>query len=433
LIDTAGTDRVVETARWTAGLFLLIVVFQRFALPGVPVAMLVVLIPLWCGVGAARGLLVIDGTRLRWWCAAAGVTALAMPVQSLIVPDSEISITAWGLFVAVWLPFTLRLAERGTEAYRLMLKYVTTVAAGLAALCLLMIGWQVTGHSYADWFGQVVPVPLQLTDFVITYPVSFGSAIYKANAWIGLEPSMVSVQLGLGLLAALYTRARAVVVALLVGGLVATLSGSGIAIVLVGVVVMLGYRSRQLAVRYLPVVAVAVAVAGLTSFGKLLFDRSSEFGTTNSSASLRALQPYGLLFPDWRAHLSGALLGYGPGSSQRLVTESNVVGLLVPSPAKVFFEYGLLPGVVLAAFMLLCYWGGVSRAFSLSLLVSLWFLQPGTTTSVIVAPLLVFVALWSPRSGELLEHASADLRGDHDAALRRPRAAVVHTTSGRWA
>jgi hypothetical protein len=35
--------------------------------------------------------------------------------------------------------------------------------------------------------------------------------------------------------------------------------------------------------------------------------------------------------------------------------------------------------------------------FSVSLLVSLWVLQPGTTTMVIVAPLLIFVTLWSPR------------------------------------
>lgn len=432
MTDTHIPGRVVEAARWAAGLFVIIVLFQRFALPGVPVAILVVLVPLWCGVGAARGLLVIDSTRLRWWCAAAGVTALAMPMQSLLVPGASISITAWGLFVAVWLPFTLKLVERSTEAYRLMLTYVTAVAAGLAALCVLMIAWQATGHAYADWFGRVVPLPLRLTGFVITYPISFGSTLYKANAWIGVEPSMVSAQLGLGLLAALYTRSRAVVVLLLVAGLIATLSGSGIAIALVGVVVMLSYRSRGLAARYMPVVLAAVAAAALTPFGSLLFGRSTEFGTSNSSASLRALQPYALLFPDWREHLTGVLFGYGPGSSQRLVTDSNVVGLLVPSPAKVFFEYGLLPGGVLAAFMLLCYWGGTSRAFALSLLVSLWFLQPGTTTSVIVAPLLVFVTLWSPRSGQLLERSSEGWPADVQATSNRPAVVVGRVSPGRW-
>jgi len=86
-----------------------------------------------------------------------------------------------------------------------------------------------------------------------------------------------------------------------------------------------------------------------------------------------------------------------------VVNDTNIVGLLVPSPIKVFFEYGLLPGLVLAGFLLLCYWGGPSRAFGLSLLASLWLLQPGTTTMVIVAPLLVFVSLWSPRTGPPIE------------------------------
>jgi hypothetical protein len=266
-----------------------------------------------------------------------------------------------------------------------------------------MTAWQLAGHGYRDWFADLVPAAARLQDFVITYPITYGSALYKANAWIGLEPSMVSAQLGLGLLAALFTKARPAVIVLLIAGLVSTVSGSGIAIVAVGLLVMLVHRSRSLVLRYAPVALAALTAAVLTPFGSLLIDRSSEFGSSGSSASLRALQPYQFLADDWRATFSGFVLGHGPGSSQRLVTDSNIVGLLVPSPAKVFFEYGLLPGCLLAIFMIGCYWGGPSRAFGLSLFCSLWFLQPGTTTMVIVAPLLVFVTLWSPRVGEPLE------------------------------
>jgi hypothetical protein len=165
----------------------------------------------------------------------------------------------------------------------------------------------------------------------------------------------------------------------------------------IGVVVMLAFRSRSLVMRYMPVALGAVVAIAFTPVGQLLLGRATEFQSSNSSASLRALQPYQLLFPIWYEHLSGVLLGYGPGSSQRLVEASGVVGLLVPSPVKLFFEYGVLAGGVLAAMMLACYWGGPSRVFSVSLLVSLWVLQPGTTTMVIVAPLLIFVTLWSPR------------------------------------
>lgn len=214
---------------------------------------------------------------------------------------------------------------------------------------------------------------------------------------------MVSAQIGLGLLAALFVRARMSFVVVLLLGLVLTVSGSGIVLVVVGVLVMLLHRSRLLLVRYALWASMIVAASTLTPFGKLLLDRATEFQSSGSSASLRALEPYDLLYPTWIDHFSGVLLGYGPGSSQRVVNGTNVSGLLVPSPAKIFFEYGLIAGLILAVFILGCYWGSPSRAFGFSLLCSLWILQPGTTTVVIVAPLLVFVTLWSPRTGPPIE------------------------------
>ena len=101
-----------------------------------------------------------------------------------------------------------------------------------------------------------------------------------------------------------------------------------------------------------------------------------------------------------------------------------MLGLLVPSPAKVFFEYGLVAGVVLAAFLLGCYWGGPSRAMGLSLLVSLWLLQPGVTTMVIVAPLLAMVTLWSPRPGLPIEKLLPEREPLQSGQARRQADAV---------
>ena len=393
----------LRTARWVACLFLLVVLTQRFGLPNQPVPLLLPVIGVWAVAAAAKGVVVVDRARLAFWLTGASVGALVMLVQATVVPGAQISITAWGLIVAVWLPFVVRLVHRSSAAFRAMLRYTTRIGLVLASIAVVMLVSQFVGLPYRDWLAEVVPAPLLLTDFVITYPITYGSAIYKANAWIGVEPSMVSVQLGLSLLAAILVRERAWKVLVLLVGLAATLSGSGIVIAGIGLVVMLGFRSRTLVVRYVPVAVGAVVAILLTPVGQLLLGRSTEFQSDNSSTSLRALQPYQLLYPLWREHLSGVLLGYGPGSSQRLVEASGVTGLLVPSPVKLFFEYGLLAGGVLAAMMLACYWGGPSRVFAVSLLVSLWVLQPGTTTMVIVAPLLIFVSLWSPRTESPIE------------------------------
>lgn len=56
--------------------------------------------------------------------------------------------------------------------------------------------------------------------------------------------------------------------------------------------------------------------------------------------------------------------------------------------------------------MLACYWGGLSRAFGLALLVSIWALQSGLATPVIVLPVLMLVTLWSPRTGRPIETLS---------------------------
>ncbi|MGS0685725.1 hypothetical protein ACVBEQ_11380 [Nakamurella sp. GG22] len=345
----------------------------------------------------------LDRNRLMWWLAAAGVTAIGMAVQTRLVRGAEVSVPAWLLVVTVWFPFAFRLRNRKWTAYLLMLKHVTNVAAVLAVTAMAMIATQLAGIAYRDWFAILMPADLQLAGFNTVVPIAYGSPIVRATSWIGLEPSVTSALIGLGLLAAFFGRAQMWKVLVLILGLVATVSGSGVVIVLVGAIVMLFHRCRRLLLRYSVLGIVTVFASTFTPFGALLLGRSTEFQTDNSSTSLRAVLPYSLLYPKWIENLPGMLFGYGPGSSQRIVTESNVLGLLVPSPAKVFFEYGLIAGMTLAAFILGCYWGGPSRAFAISLLFSLWVLQAGITTSVFVVPVMVFVTLWAPRVGPPIE------------------------------
>ena len=131
--------------------------------------------------------------------------------------------------------------------------------------------------------------------------------------------------------------------------------------------------------------------------------RVVEIGTSGSSASLRAVEPYTALAPFVTAQGLVPFLGLGPGSSQVLVSATRIEGLLVPTPLKVFFDYGLLAGGALAVFLLACYRRSASRSLAVGLLVSLWSLQPGLTTTVLVLTVVVFVSLWAPQQGLQLE------------------------------
>lgn len=396
-----ATDELARaTVRWLGGLFLLCVVLQRFAVPGLPVALILVVVLAGAAWGYARGLAEIDGRRLTAWLLAVCVTALAMVVHAAVLERPSVSVTSWALFVTVWLPFTLRLVDRRVTTYIQLLRSVVTTTAGLAALCVVMMGSQFAGLAYRDWLAEVVPSAFLLDGFVITYPIAYDSPIYRANGWIGLEPSMVSLYMGVGVVAAMLVHARAWVLTLLVAGLVAATSGSGFAIVAVAILVLALSPARHLLRRYASVGTALLVLSVATPMGRSILSRLGEGGTDQSSTSLRAIYPYEYLWPSWIADASRVLLGLGPGSSQSAASESGLLGLMVPSPIKIFYDFGLVAGVFLAAMILICYAGGHSRVLALSLLVSLWTLQPGTTTTLVIVPLMLLVTWWSPRPQE---------------------------------
>jgi hypothetical protein len=437
LRDPEGArDLRVASARYVGGLFLTMVLVQRFATPGQSeVSILVPLVVAWVGWGMLRGIVEIDRARFGLWLAATGSSAVLIALQQRLVADPLVSVTAWGLLFAVWLPAVVRLKDRSREAFVLALRYIARIATGLAALCLVFIASQLAGVSYTDYLAQVVPRALLLQDFVITYPIVFESNLYRANGWIGLEPSFVSMQLGIGLIAAVLSGSRLRVLMLIIGGLVAATAGSGLAIAAVAFLVVLGYPVRNNLVRYLPLAVGGAAALVITPFGQAILGRLTEAGDSQSSTSLRGILPYEYVWPRWVYDPMAVLLGRGPGSSQKIVGESGILGLLTPTPVKIFVEYGVLVGLVIAVFMLFCYVGGPSRSLSVTLLVSLWMLQPGTTTMLAVLPLYLTTTWWAPRVDPVLESDTATYataRGWLERAARwRPMSGVATWRIGR--
>ncbi len=391
------------TARWVGGLFAATVLLQRFSVPGLPVALVLPVLVLGAAWGVASGLASFDRIRLTAWLLAAGAMAAVIGVQELVVQDARISIGSWALFVLTWAPFTLRLTDRRPATYVATLRIVVGTTLCLAVVNIVMLTSQLAGLPYRDWLANVVPDKLLLHGFVITYPLHYGSDIYRGNAWLGLEPSIVSAQLGVGLVAAILVRARPTTILVLAAGALCAASGSGVAILIVAVLALLALPGRGVLRPYAWPAGIGFLVVLATPLGQGLVARIPEVFVADSSANLRAVLPYQYLWGRWSGHLAEVLLGGGPGSSQSIVEDSGIGGLLVPTPIKIFYDYGLVAGGVLALFIILCYFGGPSRALAFSLFVSLWTLQPGTTVAVLVAPLLLLVTWWSPREAPVLE------------------------------
>lgn len=392
-----------STVRWVVSLFAVSVITQRISLPGGTVPILLPLIYLWCAYALRRGLMEFDLRRLRLFLAAAALTAAAAVAQDLLVPGPLVSLTSWGLLMTIWAPGALRLVDRGRETLVLALRGCIRVGEVLAVVCLVMLGSQLIGLRYEDWLALVVPKTLLVQGYVITYPIEYASSLYRANAWIGLEPSIVSLQLGLCLTLAVLVRARMRTLVLLGLGMISTVSGSGIVVFVAAVLVMMLHPIRRQIARYFVPGAVVAGLVALTPIGIQLVGRLAESSDSGSSTSLRALVPYQVLWPRWTADPAVTLLGQGAGSSQTIISDTNIAGLLVASPIKVFFDYGLIAGVALAAYLLYCYLDGPSRSLGVALLLSSWLLQPGTTTVVLVLPTLLFITWWAPRAGRPIE------------------------------
>jgi hypothetical protein len=360
----------------------------------------------------------IDRRRFLLWATALGVTAGITVAQTLWGTAPVISISSWALVNVVWLPAVIRFVDRRRATYERFLVVVTYICVALALACIAMMASQLAGVPYHDWMKDAFPQTLLEQGFSLATPVQFGSTIYRANAWIGLEASTTSFQLGVGLLAALLCRRSLLVLAVLLVGLFATVAGSGFLLLLVGLAVILVMPIRRILVRPLvPMLALGGALLA-TPYGQTLLARSDEASNTGSSASLRAIQPYGVLWPSWSSDIRTAVLGGGPGASQRLADLNPLRGL-VPLPAKVFYDYGLIAGLALAVFLLYCYLEGPSATFAFALMVNLWTVQPGSNIPVFVIPVVLLVSAWAPRRELRIEDAPPAKRTHAEFYARR--------------
>lgn len=392
----------VVTARWVGGLFLCCVLLQRFAVAD-GISILVPIVLAWVAAAVYFGVAEIDPRRLVLCATAIVFTGLGMLAQTAWVSNASISINSWALVLATYLPFVVRLVDRSRETYLLALGYIVRVGLGLAALCIVMMGSMLVGVRYTDLLANSFPSGFLLHNYSITYPIAWQSPIYKANGWIGLEPAVVSLQLGLTLIAGVLMGRKLRTVLVLALAMICTVAGSGILLFLVAFAVMLVQPRRNALRRCGPLLGVAVGILLATPFGQLFLGRVTEFDSPTASTSLRFGTAYVQLWGPWTVDGMTPLLGLGPGAAQRIVDGTGILGLLTPTPAKIVVEYGVIAGLALAVFLVSCYFGGPSRTLAIALFLSLWTVQASLSSTVLVSNVLILITLWSPRPGRPLD------------------------------
>lgn len=389
LYRAAGGDPVT----WVTWLFVLNFCLQRLSLPGISIPVTVPLTVLWLFAGWRMGVLAIEPRRTFLWLLAAGASAFVVLPQTLLVNGLYISVNSWLFWIVIWLPACFMLVDRTRETFLRALRSITTVGVWIGGLSTLFLASQIV-VPYRDIVADIVPSNFLVSGFNTAYPFYYGSPLTKSNGWLALEPSFMSFTLGLTILAGLLCGARVWKVAVMGIGMLCTVAGSGFAIVLVGVLVMLLNRQGYLLRRYLVPGAILGAIALPTQIGQLILSRMSEGGSSNSSTALRTFEPYLYLFPRWVDSVWRVLFGGGAGSSRELVEGSGVDGLLVPTVAKVFYDYGVIAGALLLFVVLTCYVRAPEPAIAYAVLASMLILQPPAQPLMI--PAFLLSTLWAP-------------------------------------
>jgi hypothetical protein len=391
--DTRQPSRL-DPATWIAVLFALTFGLQRISVPNISIPVTVPIACLWVGLALLRGLVTIDPRRFLIWCFAAAVSGAMVCPQLIWVASPFVSFNSWALWMLIWLPVVVRLRDRSRLAYLRTLRAVAHVGLGVAALSIAFMVSQLLGLRYYDWVAHVVPHTLLVHGYLTSYPITYGSPIYKSNGWLALEPSFLSFMIGVCLVSALVTRMSVVKVLVLVAGLLSTVAGSGMAVVAVYVVCLLLVGRIGNVRRYALPTLLVVGAFATTMFGQAVSERVLEFGDPRSSTSLRAIEPYIQLLPYWVSDPVSVVIGQGPGSSAEIVRGLAIIGLLVPNTAKVLFDYGLVGGTGLILLMIFTYVRSPEPLFALSLAASMFVLQTASQPLVICS--IMLFAFWSP-------------------------------------
>jgi hypothetical protein len=338
---------------------------QRIALPlggGRSVPLVLPLVLALAVLAVVSGILEVDRDRTILVAAALGCCG-AVTLFHLAHGGGGSSLSYLYL-VFTYVPFFFVLIRPSPVVVDRIFARFQIVMLVMAAIGIAQMAVQLLGVTYSDLLATALPKAFLVPGYHTTYPVVYGSPLYKSNAYLFLEPSFLSQALGAAIVLTL-ARGRsgwrtAAAVLVYVVALVTTVAGTGIALAVVGTVLVLSTRSARAVIALVGPLVVGIAVAVATPIGAILVRRLSEPSDPNSSASLRFIQPFTVILRSWSEDVSSMLLGRGPGAVERFVVAlTGSTSLQGPAPVKLLFDYG---GVAAIVFLVTLGWCVFARA-----------------------------------------------------------------------
>ncbi|MGY1716357.1 hypothetical protein ACI78R_17985 [Geodermatophilus sp. SYSU D01106] len=296
--------------------------------------------------------------RLRLELLVVAMTSVLAVTAYVSYTGGTLSITSLLLLVVIYLPWVLRArTDRGREVVEGAGRAFVRVMLVLATVGIGQFVTQLLGvWDYEDYLGEWVSPQFLIADYNTSIPLAYGVDVFKSNAFLMLEPSAFSQFCALAALIGLLLGVRAWQLLVLVAGLASAVSGTGIILLGVGLVLMALHAPRRLRPAHLLAVAVIAVLALLSPAGPLLLDRTDEINQPQSSGYARFVAPYSEVYDGLAADPVRYLVGAGPGNVERLLASArdglgnDVLYSIIP---KLAFEYGILAGGLFVVFLVL--------------------------------------------------------------------------------
>jgi hypothetical protein len=374
----------------TFWLFFLAMVTQRLSLiPGtnpVPIALVIY-------VAAALLLYVRRGMAIRRGLLLSVLGVLCVLIATSLCTGNEFSVNSLMYLLVLYLPFSF-VASEGAPRHPISndgYRWFSTMMCVFAVLALYQYGSQAFLHiPYSDPLG-FLPKGFTMSNYEVSYPIQYGSEIYKSNAYVFLEPSFLSQFLALALLIEIMMFRRVGAIALQILALATTFSGTGllfIAITLPFAIIANLHNRRVALLAGLAAVAIVAAVAS----NPAVLKRSGELNEQGSSASIRFATPYERMRDLAFESAESMLIGYGAGNADRIKVDDRIANF--PAIPKAIIEYGLIGGIPLLLLIMTRIFMGVgSLPIAVGLFCMQFFLSGALLQPISVFTLFYFFAM----------------------------------------
>lgn len=376
--------------KMTFWLFFLAIITQRLSLiPGtnpVPIALVIY-------VAAALLLYARKGVVIRRGLLLSVLSMVCVLIATSIFTGRDFSPNSLMYLLVLYLPFSFVTSEgavrhpTSADGYR----WFSTMMCVFAVVALYQYGSQAFLHiPYSDPLSSL-PKGFTMSNYEVSYPIQYGSEIYKSNAYVFLEPSFLSQFLALALLIEIMMFRRITAIVLQILALATTFSGTGllfIAITLPFAIIANLHNRRVAMLAGLAAIAIVAAVAS----NPAVLKRSGELNEQGSSASIRFSTPYERMGDLAFESASSILVGYGAGNADRIKVDDRIANF--PAIPKAIIEYGVIGGIPLLLLIAVRIFMGVgSLPIAVGLFCMQFFLSGALLQPISVFTLFYFFAM----------------------------------------